>query len=348
MLCALIMAGGKGTRFWPLSTEEHPKQFLKLLGNKTMIQLTVDRLLKLIPMEQIFIVTSKKYVGLVKDQIPEILDRNIIIEPVGKNTAPCISLSAFIINKYYSNSTLIVVPSDHLIHDEDEFIEELKSAASFIEKDNDAIITLGITPTRPETGYGYIKSSINVDKINMFHIKKVDNFIEKPSINKAMEYVQDESYLWNSGMFIWKVQNIIKLTQKHLNNTYNLLHEIAICKEEDFNEKLEYNYSRVESISVDYAIMEKTENIYVIPSSFGWDDVGNWSSIERYRDKDINGNVHDSNSFMYNSKNNIVITNKKTLLNNVRDLIIVETSNHILISSKDHEQYIKEAKTIVN
>jgi mannose-1-phosphate guanylyltransferase len=342
------MAGGKGTRFWPLSTEEKPKQFLKLLGEDTMIQMTVKRVEKIIPKERIFVVTAKQYIGHVKEQLPNLPEKNIIVEPVGRNTAPCIVLSSFIIKKYYEDATVAVLPSDHLIKDEDKFLRELLAADKFIAKNNDAIITIGMKPNRPETGYGYIKYTDSCEEIGEFNVIPVQAFVEKPDLEKAKEYVKSGEYLWNGGMFVWKISRILNLTKRFIRNTYDILCEVAASEEEAFEKVLENRYREVESISVDYAIMENADSVYVIPSDFGWDDIGNWSSVERYNPKDADGNIKDINSSAYKSKSNIVLTKKKTVLNNVKDLIIVETEDYILISSKGNEQEIRFAKELIS
>lgn len=343
MLCALIMAGGKGKRFWPLSTEEKPKQFLNLIGKLTMIQMTVKRLEALIPKERIFVVTAKKYIDLVKEQLSDLPLCNIITEPEGRNTAPCIALSAFIIKKYYEDAVIAVVPSDHLIKEEDKFLKTLTAADEFIHKNKQAIVMLGMKPNRPETGYGYIKCSKKLDNLNSCEVIKIKSFVEKPSLSKAEEYLKNGGYLWNGGIFIWSVNNILELTKKYIRETYDKLSEIATSSEENFTEVLNQKYREIESISVDYAIMENADDIYVIPCNFGWDDIGNWSSVERYNSKDEEGNVKNKNSRLYKSNRNIVLTTKKTLLNNVKDLIIVETDEYLLISSKDQEQEIRKA-----
>ncbi|WBW98657.1 mannose-1-phosphate guanylyltransferase [Oceanirhabdus sp. W0125-5] len=274
MLCALIMAGGKGSRLSPLSTEAKPKQFLKLFGDRTMIQMTVDRVLPLIPIEKVFVVTVKKYVSLVEEQLPDLPKENIIIEPYRKNTAPCIALSAFHINKKYPNATMAVLPADHLIKDEDEFLKVLKSADKFVCDKNEAIITVGMKPDRPETGYGYINFG-NVVKLQDDHkVRKVEKFVEKPDLIKAKKYLIDRNYLWNSGMFIWKTINILKLTQKYLENTFEVLSVIAVTCENDYETVLQEKYDNVDAISVDYGIMEKVDSIFVIPGEFDWNDVG--------------------------------------------------------------------------
>ncbi len=348
MLCALVMAGGKGTRFWPLSTEERPKQFLNLIAEDTMIQMSVKRLEKLIPIERIFVVTGKRYMDLVREQLPNLPYRNIIIEPIGKNTAPCIALSTFHINKIYEDATIAVVPSDHLIEHEEIFLEVLNSADEFVNRNEEAIVTIGMKPDRPETGYGYIKYNHMNCVINGYEVRSVKKFVEKPDLHKAKEYLEDGNYLWNGGMFIWKAANILRLTRQHLISTFEVLSEIAATCEEDYHRVLEEKYNNVDSISVDFGIMEKAKDIYVIPGDFGWDDVGSWGSLERYNEKDNEGNVKNDKAYCYNSKNNIIVTNKKLLLNYVNDLIIVETDEFIMITSKEKEQEIKNAKEIIS
>ena len=214
MLCALIMAGGRGTRFWPLSTDEKPKQFLNLIGNETMIQMTVNRIKPSIPLERIFVCTGKKYVDLVKEQLPELPERNIIIEPEGRNTAPCIALSALIIERYYKDAKMVVLPADHLIKYEGKFRKVLAKAEEFVDLNKKAILTLGMEPSRPETGYGYIKCAQQVYSSDNVVVKKVEKFVEKPNMQKAKEYLADGSYLWNGGMFVWNCSNIIEQIKK--------------------------------------------------------------------------------------------------------------------------------------
>ena len=217
-ICALIMAGGKGTRFWPLSTEEKPKQFLNLVGSKTMIQMTIDRILPIIPIERIFVCTGEKYISLLKEQIPNLPDRNIIVEPEGRNTAPCIALSALIIKRYYKDSTMVVLPSDHLINDEKRFRELLLLGGRFLENNSDGILTLGMKPDRPETGYGYIQFGEEVE----LGIKKVNRFVEKPNLQLAKQYLDKGSYLWNGGMFLWKTEHAVSYTHLTLPTIYSV------------------------------------------------------------------------------------------------------------------------------
>lgn len=348
MLCALIMAGGKGERFWPLSTDEKPKQFLKLLGEETMIQMTVNRLRDLIPIERIFVVTGERYTSLVIDQLSELPEKNIILEPIGKNTAPCIALSAFKIERQYENATIAVFPSDHLIRNEQEFRNVIAAADSFIEENQNSIVTLGMRPDRPETGYGYIKTDKTNCIVNGLKIKNVDMFVEKPNQEKAEEYLKQGKFLWNGGMFVWKAKNILRLTEIYLKNTYEVLEEITCSLEDEYENKLKSKYDLVDSISIDRAIMENVKNIYVIPSEFGWDDVGTWYSVERYRDKDENNNVCVGNIININSKNNIIVgKNKPVIISGLEDIFVVESDDVILIGKKDDIKDIKEIKKTI-
>ena len=348
MLCALIMAGGKGTRFWPLSTEENPKQFLNLVGNESMIQMTVNRLKSIIPMERIFVVTDQKYESLVNKHLTELPSENIIIEPVGMNTAPCIALSAMLIEKKFPNATLAVLPSDHLIENEALFQTTLQAADLYVEMNPKAIVTLGMEVTRPEVGYGYIKYENELNSIYDLSIRKVDKFVEKPDVETAKRYMDEGCYLWNGGMFIWKTQNIISLTKQHLSSTYELLAEIANSSSSEFEQKLYELYPQVESISVDYGIMERAEEICVIPSSFGWDDIGSWLSLERYRETDEYNNILDGEIKALNSKGNIIVSRTKPMvLCGVEDLILVETDEVVMVMKKDDVGRISELRTSI-
>ncbi len=348
MLCALIMAGGKGTRFWPLSTEENPKQFLNLVGNESMIQMTVNRLKPIIPMERIFVVTDQKYEKLVNEHLAELPSENIIIEPVGMNTAPCIALSAMLIEKKFPNATLAVLPSDHLIENEALFQTTLQAADLYVEMNQQAIVTLGMEVTRPEVGYGYIKYENELNSIYDLSIREVDKFVEKPDVETAKRYMDEGCYLWNGGMFIWKTQNIISLTKQHLSTTYELLAEIANSSSSELNQKLYELYPQVESISVDYGIMERAEQICVIPSSFGWDDIGSWLSLERYRETDEHDNILDGEIKTLNSKGNIIVSKTKPMvLCGVEDLILVETDEVVMVMKKEDVGRISELRTSI-
>ena len=348
MLTVLIMAGGKGTRFWPLSTEEKPKQFLNLIGNETMIQMTVNRIKPIIPIERIFVCTGEMYVDLVKEQLPELPEINIIVEPEGRNTAPCIALSALVIKRYYKDSTMVVLPSDHLIRKEDRFRDIIKAAREYLNYNNKAILTLGMTPNRPETGYGYIKFGNENSNVDGYNFVKVDKFVEKPDKEKAEEYLRDGSYLWNGGMFMWKIDNILNQLKIHATNTYEALHRIENVEEKYLQNLINENYKNTEAISIDYAVLEKSKDIFVIPSDINWDDIGSWNAMERYRQKDSNGNIKIGDVNDLNSKNNIVISSsKKIVLSDLDDIYVIETDENIVIGRKDNIDKVKEIKESV-
>ena len=349
MICALIMAGGKGERFWPLSTDEKPKQFLKLFGDDTMIQMTVNRLTNLIPLEQIFIVTGKCYEDLIKEQLPLLPEKNIILEPVGKNTAPCIALSSFIIEKQFPGSTIVVLPADHIIIDEANFREVIKSGCEYIDKNEEDIVTIGMKPTRPDTGYGYIQYGDVSETMGKNEIREVSQFVEKPDLAKAIAYIKNGHFLWNGGMFIWKAKYMLKLTDLYLNKTYKVLEKIVSTSGEQFYSVLDKQYRTLESISVDYGIMEKVKNIKVIPSYFGWDDVGSWYAVERLREKDENENVYVGDVQSVESNNNIVFSeNKRVILSGINDIFVVENEDLIFIGSKETISSIKQIKEMFN
>ena len=348
MLTALIMAGGKGTRFWPLSTEEKPKQFLNLIGEETMIQMTINRIKPIIPIERIFVCTGEMYVNLVKAQLPELPERNIIVEPEGRNTAPCIALSAMVIDRYYKNSNMVVLPSDHLINDEEEFRNTLLAADRFIKEKDEAIVTLGMNPTRPEVGYGYIKYSNEVLKSNDFRVIKVDSFVEKPNLDTAKKYLREGNYLWNGGMFIWSINNVINQIKMYSPNTYNALINIKEVSEEKLQETINKNYEKTEATSIDYAVLEKSKDVYVIPSNFGWDDVGSWEALDRYREKDELGNVLVGQSKAVKANNNLVISSSnRIVVEGLSDIYVIENDGKVLVGHKANVANVKELKAII-
>ena len=348
MLCALIMAGGKGTRFWPLSTEEKPKQFLNLIGEETMIQMTVNRIKPIIPIERVFVCTGEMYVDLVKEQLPELPEQNIIVEPEGRNTAPCIALSAFVIKKYYKDANMIVLPSDHLISDEDEFRYVIKNADEFVRENKEAIITLGMEPSRPETGYGYIRYGKYEKEINNHKVIKVDAFVEKPNKEKAEAYIKEGNYLWNGGMFLWSADNILNQIEKYSNDTYKALKDIETVADEEIQELINNNYHKTEAISIDYAVMEKSDSIYVVPSRFGWDDVGSWEALDRYREKDDKGNVLVGSAKVVDSHGNLVISSSHDIVvEGLKEIYVIENDGKILIGKKSNVANVKQLKEII-
>ena len=344
-ITAVIMAGGKGERFWPKSRLNLPKQFLSLTKDKkTMIEHTVDRLKSMIQLDDIFVVTNKNYVNLVAEKLPDLPKENILIEPVGKNTAPCIGFAASVINKKYDDAMMVILPSDHLIKDNSAYINTLKIAIDIANKDNN-LVTIGITPNYPETGYGYI----NFDKISFtdggYRVKK---FVEKPDKVKATEYLSSGEYLWNSGMFVWKVSSIMKNFEKYMPELYDGLVKIkSRVGESDFDHVLLECFNKFDSESIDYGVMEKADNIFTVPGNFGWDDVGSWLALERINNQDENGNVivGDSldNVISIDTHGSIISSNKKLIaLSGLDDVIVIDTDDALLICKKDSAQKVKD------
>lgn len=342
-ITAVIMAGGRGERFWPRSRKDRPKQFLSLTDDgKTMIQHTVDRLLPMVSMEDIFIVTNQNYVGLCKEQLPGIPEENILAEPAARNTAPCVGLAAAIISKKYEDAVMMVLPSDHLIKFNDIFIDTLNTASAVAEK-GENLVTIGITPTYPETGYGYIYFG-KADEAERANVYKVKRFVEKPNLETAKEYLASGKYLWNSGMFVWKVSTILNNFKELLPDIYDGLLKIKDAfGTVDFDEILSKEFCAFKSESVDYGIMERAQNIYTIPGSFGWDDVGSWLSLERINTTNEFGNVVTGNVITIDSKNSIIAGGDKLIAAvGLEDLIIVDTDDAILICSKENTQDVKK------
>lgn len=338
---ALIMAGGRGERFWPQSRKNLPKQFLSLTDDgRTMIQLTIERILPLVDIENIFIVTNRDYRALVVEQLPLLPEENILCEPMGRNTAPCIGLGAVHIAKKYEDAIMLVLPSDHLIKFNKMFLRTLKDACEVAEK-NTNLVTIGITPDYPETGYGYIKFDPHITESRAY---AVERFVEKPSIEVAKEYLSTEEYLWNSGMFIWKVSSILKNMEKLMKDSYQSLLKIKEAIGTDEMEAvLEKEFVNMESLSIDYGIMEKAEHIYILPGTFGWDDVGSWLAVERIKKSNEFGNIVSGNTITVNTHNCIVQGSKKLIATvGIEDLIVVDTNDATLICAKDSAGDIKK------
>lgn len=338
---ALIMAGGRGERFWPKSRQSLPKQFLSLTDDgKTMIQLTVERILPLVEMSDIYIATNRNYKELVKRQLPEIPEENILCEPVGRNTAPCIGLGAVHMEKKYGDAVMLVLPSDHLIKYTSMFVNTLSEACEVAQKGAN-LVTLGITPDGPETGYGYIKFRPNQ---SLGHAFEVERFVEKPNLEKAKEYIASEQYLWNSGMFIWKVSSILNNLKIYLPQTYKGLQHIKeAIGTSDQEEVLDREFYSFQSESIDYGIMEKADNIYTIPGTFGWDDVGSWLAVGRIKTSNEFGNVIDGNVVAINTKNSIIQGGKKLIATvGLDDMIVVDTEDALLICDKNSAGDIKK------
>ena len=344
MISVVIMAGGKGERFWPKSRTNLPKQFLSLTNDgKSMIQHTVERLEGLVELENVYVVTNKLYEELIVEHIPNLPLENIIIEPEAKNTAPCIGLAAVHIAKKNPESKMIVLPSDHLIKFNEIFLDTLKLGLEVVE-DDENIVTIGITPNYPETGYGYINFKKGVSPHEITNVYEVLRFVEKPDLERAKQYLTSGEYLWNSGMFIWKVSTILKCFEDFLPEIYTGLKEIeTTIYTEKYLEILKKVFSEIPSESIDYGIMEKANNIYVIPGNFGWDDVGSWLSLERINNTNQDGNIISGNVVTVKTKNSIIQGSKKLIATiGLEDIIIVDTDDALLICNKDNTQEVKE------
>lgn len=343
---ALIMAGGKGERFWPKSRQSLPKQFLSLTNDgKTMIQLTVERILPLVSLEDIYIATNTNYKHLVLEQLPGIPAENVLCEPVGRNTAPCIGLGAVHIQRKYEDAIMIVLPSDHLIKYNDIFTETLANACDVAEI-NANLVTIGITPNYPETGYGYIKADKNKQLKKTY---SVERFVEKPDFNLAKTYVESGDYYWNSGMFIWKLSSILENMKNFMSDTYNGLLKIqAAIKTPEEENVLKNIFPEFVSDSIDYGIMEKASGIYLIPGNFGWDDVGSWLAVERVKGTDDAQNTLTGNVIALNTSH-CTIEGKKRLIAalGLKDLIIVDTDDALLIADKNSAGDIKKILAVL-
>ena len=347
----IIMAGGIGSRFWPLSRVVKPQQFLDILGvGRTFLQQTFDRFSTIIPKENFLIVTSVKYKNIVLEQLPELTEEQVLLEPLRRNTAPCLAYAAYKIKTKNPDANLIVAPSDHIILKEEEFIRQIKNGLQFA-KENDVLLTLGIKPNRPETGYGYIQIKKKAKFIELTNLYKVKTFTEKPDEQMAKVFVESGEFFWNSGIFIWSLQSLLKAFDAHLKNVssifekgmklYNTSNEVHFIKK---------TYSECPAISIDYGIMEKAKNVYVLTADFGWSDLGTWGSLYENKEKDSNGNVISGDNILtYNTQNCIVnISNKKVaVLQGLDGFIIAESNDTLMICKREDEHQIKQFVTDV-
>jgi mannose-1-phosphate guanylyltransferase len=345
---AILMAGGVGSRFWPVSTTEFPKQFHDMLGSgETLIQKTFSRLSKLIPTENILILTNEKYNDLVLTQLPMVKQEQVLLEPAMRNTAPCILYASLKIQKMNPDAVMVVAPSDHWIEDEEAFINNLQQCFDYCQHKN-ALMTLGIQPTFPNTGFGYIE----FDKTDTNPIKKVNQFREKPNYETAKSFLESGNFLWNGGIFIWSVKSItdaFSAFQPQLNQLFlDGFEKYNTSAEKDF---INQNYAEAENISIDYAILEKAENVYVLPATFDWNDLGTWGSLHEKLGKDNQNNaVLNTTLVSENASNNIIRTQNKKLviIDGLNDYIVVEHGDVLLIYPKGKEQDIKKVVSKLN
>ena len=348
------MAGGVGTRFWTKGTIKLPKQFLRLGNdNDTMIQKTFKRLEGIIHPTKIFVVTGVLYKEIVRKQIPKIPEENILCEPFGRNTAPCIGLACLFIKQFNPLANVLVVPSDQIINDIGEFHRVVKSGLKFVSK-NGGIVTLGIHPTKPETGYVYIQYDFDKNEEVFLNeseetskgekIYKVKTFAEKPNLELAKTFLESGDFLWNAGMFIFRVDTMIKEFETNLPDVNRMLTNLENeLYSKDFAQKLEREFSQIKGISIDYGVMEKSMEVYTIRSEFDWSDVGSWDEIYRLKEKDSNGNVTQGRSVLINSKNCLVINDQRiTAVVGCEDLLIIDTDHGLLVCKKGDSQNVKD------
>lgn len=338
------MAGGVGSRFWPASREHMPKQFLDILGiGKSLIRLTFERATQLVPTENIIIATNKQYKNLVNEHLPELNDNQILLEPSRNNTAPCIAYAALKVKAFNAEGVMAVLPSDHVILKENVFLKNLSLAFTEAEH-KDAIITLGIEPTRPDTGYGYIEIDASSSQSK---IKKVAQFKEKPNTTTAQQYIDSGNFVWNAGIFIWSVKTILSAFAKNAPSIISTLSkDVTVLNTSEEQEYIDQVYPLTESISVDYAILEKSDNVYTIPVDIGWSDLGTWNSLYSYLEKDNDNNVLNGNVKGTNTTNCFVKSNpnKLVVMDGLDDYIIIDEKDVLLIYPKSKEQEIKQVR----
>lgn len=342
----VIMAGGIGSRFWPLSKTERPKQFLDILGTgRTLLQQTYDRFTKIMPPDQILIVSNLEYKQHIVDQLPDLPEENILLEPSRRNTAPCIDYANFKIRMKEPDARIVVAPSDHLIMKEEEFLRTVRQGLEFV-AENDALLTMGIVPSRPETGYGYIQSiEKKVKGYEDTGLRKVKTFTEKPDLKLAKVFLSSGDFYWNSGIFFWSLKTIMQSFESHLPEIHSLFQEgegkYGTPKEQSF---IQQAYADCRNISIDYGVMEKADNVYVLVSDIGWSDLGTWGSLyEQLAKNEKNNSITGKHVFMYESSGNIVNVqdDKLVVLQGLKDYIIVQNDNVVLVCRREDEQKIK-------
>jgi mannose-1-phosphate guanylyltransferase len=341
---AVLMAGGVGMRFWPRSRTKNPKQVLDIFNHETMIQATFKRLKGLIPQSRIFIVTNQAQIEIIKKQLPQLKDQNFIIEPYGRNTAPCIGLAATLIRQIEASGVMVVLPADHLISDVKEFQRVIRQATKYA-FETDSLLTLGISPTFPATGYGYIQRGEVKKKFNGHNIYSVKTFAEKPNHETAMRFLESGDFYWNSGMFVWKASTILKEIEERLPELSEGLQKIkAHLKKENLPKVIEDVYRRIRGISIDYGVMQTAQHVCVIPTNMGWNDVGSWEVVYDISEKDKNKNAGDSQRILQveSGENYIFAPDKLVALVGVKNLIVVDTGDALLVCRKNRSQDVKE------
>ncbi|MFC3197443.1 mannose-1-phosphate guanylyltransferase [Parapedobacter deserti] len=346
---AVIMAGGIGSRFWPVSRTRKPKQFIDMLGTgKTLIQATYERFQKIVPEENIFVATNESYADLVREQLPQLSQGQLILEPIMRNTAPCIAYASHKIQQLNPDATMVIAPADHLILETDVFVNDVTKGLECAES-KDWLITLGIKPSRPDTGYGYIQYGKSASAPGF---KKVKTFTEKPNLELARTFLQSGDFLWNAGIFIWSAKSIIQAFQKYQTEMNEVFKEGVEVYNSDREAKfISGAFVRCVNISIDFAVMEKADNVYVLPTDFGWSDLGTWASIYELAEKDYLGNVSSSanNVIVYDSSNCMIRApkDKLVIVKGLHNFIVVQSDDSLVICPKDQEQDVKQIVTDV-
>lgn len=342
----VIMAGGAGTRFWPMSTQDNPKQFVDVMGcGRTLLQLTYDRFGGIVPVENVWVVTSAKYADKVYEQLPDIPVGNVLLEPCRRNTAPCIAYVSWKIKSVDPKANIVVTPSDHIVVNVPEFQRVVRSALGFV-AESDAIVTLGMKPNRPETGYGYIQADLSYSTARNKEIYRVDSFKEKPDVDTARKYIMQKNFFWNAGIFIWNVSTIVNAFRVYQPALSAIFEDMLPVYGTEAEQKLiDERFPLCENISVDYAILEKAEEIYVLPAEFGWSDLGTWGSLLQNMEKDSYGNACTGSSIsLYETSGSVVHTEtlRRVVVQGLEGFIVAEKDGTLLICRLSEEQRIRQ------
>jgi mannose-1-phosphate guanylyltransferase len=338
---AILMAGGRGSRFWPVSNKKSPKQFLKIIGDQSMLQITFDRVTQLVGLSNIYVVTEKGFQDKVSQQLPELATENILEEPMGKSTAAAVGFAAMTVLRKCQDATLLLLPSDHYINNLEQFLSTVVSISAYA-AENDALCTIGVSPTAPETGYGYIQLN-EVPKKDSDQILKVKRFVEKPDIYTAIEYLKEGRYLWNSGIFIFNSKTLLEAILCYMPGLFKGLEKLKELPFPYPEKELSTIYESFENVSIDYGIMEKAENVFCVPGDFGWSDTGSWTALNKFIDKDEHGNIVQGEVINIGCKDCILVGDETVAAGiNLRNLIVVSSKKGVLVCHKDNSQEVKK------
>lgn len=338
----VIMAGGKGERFWPISTEVAPKPFIKIINGHSLIQLTVKRISKILPLERIFVVLGSRHLDVARQQLEGLPEENFIIEPEGRDTAPCIGFSALTLSGKNKDAMMVTLPADQYVIDEDGFNRTIINAVAFARK-GDYLVTIGIKPSRPETGYGYIKAKEVFDSFEGVHCYRVDRFVEKPDFTTAVQYVEQGDYFWNGGIFIWKVDAVLKGIRYHMPELHEGLMRIKDIMDAKATDDIDGVYRGLPRKSIDYGLMEKADNVLMLKGEFTWDDIGTWQALLRVLDTDDRGNYVHGDAILIDTEGSVVYTDGiKTGVIGVADLVVVASAEGVLVCNRSRSQDVRE------